>query len=432
MSAAEWANWDGRQRAHPRVLASPRSLAELAELVGAADACGEQVRVAGAGHSFTALVPTSGTLISLRELDRVLDIDPVGGRVRVQAGITIAALNRVLDRHGMAFANLGDIDSQTLAGAVATGTHGTGSRLGNLSSQIESLELMGADGQVVVLDERSDPEGLRAARVSLGALGVITALTLRTVPAFRLHRRDGPAGLAATLERLQELADAHDHFEMYWFPYSDTALLRRNDRTDAPARPRSRARTYMEDIVLVNHGLQALSRLGRRHPALIPVLNRTATRLAGSSERVDRSHRIFVTPRLVRFTEMEYAIPREHAATAIGAIRDGIHAARLPVNFPIEVRFVAPDDALLSPAHGRASCYIAVHTYDGMAFEPYFRMVEQIMDGFGGRPHWGKRHFQSAATLAGRYPGWERFQAVRRRLDQDLRFGNDELARVLG
>ncbi len=432
MSAAEWANWDGRQRARPRVLASPRSLAELAGVVGAAGELGEQVRVAGAGHSFTALVPTSGTLISLRGLDRVLDIDPLGGRVRVQGGITIRALNSVLDRHGMAFENLGDIDSQTLAGAVATGTHGTGSRLGNLSSQIESLELMGADGRVVVLDERSDPEGLCAARVSLGALGVITALTLRTVPAFRLHGRDGPAGLEATVGRLQELADAHDHFEMYWFPYSDTALLRRNDRTSAPARLRSRTRTYMEDIVLVNHGLQTLSRLGRRHPSLVPALNRTATRLAGSSQRVDRSHRIFVTPRLVRFTEMEYAIAREHAAAAIMAIRDGIHAERLPVNFPIEVRFVAPDDALLSPAHRRASCYIAVHTYDGMAFEPYFRMVEQIMDGFGGRPHWGKRHFQSAATLAARYPGWERFQAARRRLDPDGRFTNDELARVLG
>jgi L-gulonolactone oxidase len=432
MSTAIWSNWDGRQSCDPQSFERPRDIGELRRALKHARQAGQRVRVAGSGHSFTGLVPTDGMLISLDGMDRVLDVDEASGLVRAQAGITIEQLNTVLDRHGLAFENLGDIDRQTLAGATATGTHGTGSGLRNLSAQIRSLELMQADGTVVELDEQSDPDGWRAARVSLGALGVVTAITLQSVPAYRLHGVDGPAPLEQTLEQLEQLPEAHDHFEMYWFPYSDTVLLRRNDRSEREPTPRSKARAYLEDILLVNYGLSAFSLLGRRYPTLIPHLNRAVTRIAGASDRVDVSHRIFVSPRLVRFTEMEYAIPRGHAAEAIRAIRQGIHGRRLRINFPIEVRFVAGDDALLSPAHGRDTCYIAVHVFDQMEYEPYFRMVEEIMNGFEGRPHWGKRHFQSAATLAPRYPDWQRFQQVRARMDPDGLFANAELDRVLG
>jgi L-gulonolactone oxidase len=427
-----WRNWDGRQHCFPRAIERPQNLLELRGALDRAQQAGRHVRVAGAGHSFTGLVPTDGSLILLERMNRVLEVDPVAGVVRVEGGITIAELNAQLDRHGLAFENLGDIDRQTLAGATATGTHGTGSRLRNLSSQLLAVELMQADGTVVRVDAQNDPDAWRAARVSLGALGVVTALTLQTVPAYRLRGVDGPAPLEQTLEQLDHLPEQHDHFELYWFPYSETALLRRNDRTDRDVSQRSRVREYLEDIVLVNHGLAAFSRLGRRYPALIPRLNRLVTRIAGSSDRVDVSHRIFVSPRLVRFTEMEYAIPRIHGPEAIRAIREGLKVRRLPINFPIEVRFVAADDALLSPAHERDTCYIAVHAFDQMEYEPYFRMVEEIMDGFQGRPHWGKRHFQTAASLAPRYPEWERFQAVRARMDPTGLFSNTELERVLG
>jgi L-gulonolactone oxidase len=427
-----WSNWDGRQHCFPAAIERPQNILELRGALDRARQGGRKVRAAGAGHSFTGLVPTAGSLVSLQRMNRVLEVDPTSGVVRVEAGITIGQLNRQLDRHGLACENLGDIDKQSLAGATATGTHGTGSRLRNISSQLLAVELMQADGTLVKVDEHNDPDGWRAARVSLGALGVVTALTLQTVPAYRLHGVDGPAPLERTLEQLDHLPEDHDHFEMYWFPYSNTALLRSNDRTDREPTRRSKLREYFEDIVLINHGLAAFSKLGRRYPALIPRLNRTATRVAGSSDRVDVSHRIFVSPRLVRFTEMEYAIPRIHAAAAIRAIREGLRARRLPINFPIEVRFVAGDDALLSPAHGRDTCYIAVHVFEQMEYEPYFRMVEEIMDGFGGRPHWGKRHFQTAETLAPRYPEWERFQAVRARMDPEGLFANAEIDRVLG
>ena len=432
MSTTSWRNWDGRQNCAPATFERPATVGELAGALERAERSGRRVRVAGSGHSFTGLVATDGTLISLERMNRMLDVDSRSGLVRVQAGISLGALNAELDHHGLALENLGDIDVQSLAGATATGTHGTGQHLRNLSSQLKAVELMLADGSTVTLTEQSDPDGWRAARISLGALGVVTAVTIQAVPAFRLRGIDGPMPLEETLDRLDELVGAHDHFEFYTFPHSPTALLRRNDRTDEPAAPRSALRSYLEDILLVNHTLDGFCRLGRRVPALIPSINRLVTRLAGSSRRVDASHRIFVSPRLVRFTEMEYAIPRARAAEAVRAVRLAIEVHRFAVSFPIEVRFVAGDDALLSPTHQRDTCYIAVHVYDGMEFEPYFRAVEEIMDAFDGRPHWGKRHFQTAATLAPRYPEWDRFQTVRARLDPSRRFANPEIDRVLG
>jgi L-gulono-1,4-lactone dehydrogenase len=428
----QWSNWDGRQACAPAVIERPATAGELSAALERAAREGRRVRTAGSGHSFTGLARTDGMLITLERMARVLDVDRSSGLVRVQAGMPLGRLNAELDRYGLALENLGDIDVQTIAGATATGTHGTGAKLRNLSAQIVALELMLSDGSTITVDAGHDPDAYRAARVGLGALGVVTAVTLQAVPAFRLRGVDGPHPLEATLDRLDALDAGHDHFELYWFPYTDTALTRCNDRTDDPPTRRSRARAYLEDIVLVNHGLEAFSRAGRRFPGQVPRFNRVVTRVAGSSERVDASHRIFTSPRLVRFTEMEYAIPRAHGAAAVRAVRDGIHRHGFPINFPIELRFVAGDDAFLSPAHGRDTCYIAVHTFDGMAFEPYFRMVEEIMTGFGGRPHWGKRHFQSAATLRPRYPQWDRFQAVRGRLDPSGRFANAELDRVLG
>ena len=407
-----------------------------AEAVSAAvtRAAGEsrRVRVAGAGHSFTDAVLTDGTLLSLERMRRVLDADPAGGLVRVQAGITLRELNGALWALGLALENLGDIDVQSVAGATATGTHGTGARLRNLSAAIESLELVTADGSTVECNEASDPDGWRAARVSVGALGVVTALTLRAVPAFTLEGVDSSLSLNEALGRLDELVDGSDHFEFFTFPHSDLALTRTNNRVEGPPRPRSRSREWVEDVLLRNHVFGACCRLGRARPRLIPHINRALARASGESRRVDRSYAIFASPRRVRFTEMEYAIPRARAADAVRAVRAVSDGGGYAVCFPIEVRFVAPDDALLSPATGRDTCYIAVHSYEGMAWEPYFRAVERVMDDFDGRPHWGKRHFQTSESLSGRYPGWERFAAVRERLDPGGVFANDYVRRVLG
>ncbi|HEY2397453.1 MAG TPA: D-arabinono-1,4-lactone oxidase, partial [Solirubrobacteraceae bacterium] len=350
----------------------------------------------------------------------------------VQAGITIGELSRRLIPHGLALENLGDVDVQSVAGAISTATHGTGARLGNISSQVHELKLVLADGSTHECSPQQDPEAYLAARVGLGACGVVAEATLRCVPAFTLHGVDAPAPLEQVLADFDELALANDHFEFFVFPHADTALTRTNNRSALPPRPRSRAAAYANDVVLTNHAFGLICRAGRRFPSRIPQLNRLVTRLAGRSERVDRSAEIFASRRLVRFTEMEYALPRERTVEAVRAVMELVARERFAVPFPIEVRTVAGDDAYLSTAYARDSGFVAVHMYRGMEWEPYFRAVEALMDGLGGRPHWGKRHFQTAATLRSRYPEWDRFQAVRARLDPGGSFANAWTDRVLG
>jgi L-gulonolactone oxidase len=297
---------------------------------------------------------------------------------------------------------------------------------------VAELTLVLADGSTLRCAPDEDAESYRAARVSLGALGVIAELTLRCVPAFTLRGHDSPRPLAETLDHFEELALGNDHFEFFVFPHADTALTRTNNRTDEEPRPRGRASAYANDILLTNHAFGLFCRVGRRLEGRIPQINRLLTRLAGSATRVDRSDRIFASPRLVRFTEMEYSLPRASTPEAVRRVMALVPARGFAVPFPIEVRTVAADDAFLSTAAGRDSGFVAVHMYEGMAYEPYFRAVQEIMDELGGRPHWGKRHFQTATTLRACYPDWDRFQAVRARLDPQGRFANAYTDRVLG
>jgi L-gulono-1,4-lactone dehydrogenase len=428
----EWSNWAGDQRCMPAAIERPGTRAELVDVIGRAAAQQRPVRAAASGHSFTDIACTGGVMLRLEQLDRVLDVDRESGLVRVEAGIGIRDLAEALDPHGLALENQGDIDRQTLAGAISTATHGTGARFRNMSAQVECVELVLADGSVAELSADSDADVLRAARAGLGALGIIYAVTLRTLPAFTIRRVDRPAPLDETLARLDELPDRHDHFELYAFPHTDVAVLRESERTEERPRPRSRRREYVQEVVLENWVAEAYARVSRRFPSLTGPLGRALAGRIGRSVKVDRSHRVFASERRLRFTEMEYAIPREQGAEAVRRVLELIEREDLRVSLPIEVRFVAPDDAFLSPSHERETCYVAVHMYRGVAWERYFRGVEEIMDSYGGRPHWGKRHFQTADTLAPRYPRWADFQRVRSRLDPEGQFANAYTDRVLG
>ena len=423
MARRLWRNWTRDQRCAPERIERPSSEEELAGVVAAA----RRVKVAGSGHSFTDIACTDGVMVDPSGMTRVLAVQ--GSEVTVEAGITLRELGPALGERGLALENQGDVDAQTIAGAISTATHGTGGRFANISSQVTAVRLVTATGEVV---ELRDGDELLAARVSLGALGAISSVTLRCVPAFTVHRIDEPRPLEEVLPRLDEIVDANDHFELFVFPYTRTALTLTSRRTDREPRPPGRARVLLRDVLLENAALEAACRTGRRLPGLIPRVNRALVRAMSRAEHLDRSHRVYANRRTVRFTEMEYAIPRERTAEALERVLALIERRRVRVGFPIELRVVAPDDGLLSTAQGRPTGYIAVHQYRGMEFESYFRGVEAIMDDYEGRPHWGKRHYQSAATLRPRYAGWDRFLAVRDRLDPERKFQNDYLKRVLG
>jgi L-gulonolactone oxidase len=426
-----WSNWGGNQSCAPASVARPTSEDELVQVVKRAAEDDQRVKVVGAGHSFTSIACTDGVLVDMSGYGRVLDHDAEARTVTVEAGIPLHRLCDELDARGLAMENMGDINQQTISGATQTSTHGTGLRFGNLSSQIAGLRLITADGSVLDCTPQSHPEVFDAARVGLGALGVVSTVTLQGVPAFRLHAVEEPLRVDDVLGDLDELVEGNDHFEFFWVPHTGWALTKRNRRTDEPAAPRKAVKAWVDDILVTNAAFGAFCRIGRRWPHLIP----RVAKLIPSSGRVeytDRSDKVFTSPRLVHFLEMEYAIPREAVPEALNRVRALVTQLGIQLTFPVEVRVTAGDDIPLSTAHGRETGYIAVHVYRGTPFDAYFSGVEGIMDSYGGRPHWGKMHFQSFETLASRYPRWDEFQAVRTRLDPAGMFANPYLDRVLG
>ncbi|MDT7593527.1 MAG: L-gulono,4-lactone dehydrogenase [Pseudonocardiales bacterium] len=430
----EWRNWAGNQRATPSQVVTPASVAELSAVIGAAARAGRRVKAIGSGHSFTGVGLTDGVQVNLARLSGLRALDSATGLVTVEAGMPLYRLNRLLEDAGLALSNLGDIDRQTLAGALSTGTHGTGRNLGGLATQVRALELVLADGSVVHCDANQDAELFSAARVGLGALGVVTAVTLATEPAFALHAAERPMSLTQVLGELDELVATNEHFEFYWFPHTDKTLTKRNNRLAAGEQPRPLGprRAFIEDDVIGNGAFRLTCELGRAVPALVPRINQFAARFMGDREYSDASHRVFCSPRRVRFVEMEYAVPRAAVRDAIAGVQRVTEQPGMKVSFPIEVRFAAPDDIPLSTASGRESAYLAVHMFAGQPYQRYFADVEAVMSGLDGRPHWGKMHTCDAATLRTRYPRFDEFLAVRKRADPAGVFSNDYTDRVLG
>ncbi len=415
----------------PVEITSPRSTAEVAAIVASAHAAGRRIKAIGAGHSFTAAAMTAGVLLSLERMDRLLHLDTARRRVTVQAGMSLKALGEHLAAAGLAMPNLGDINVQSVAGAINTATHGTGLTLGNIATTIVGMEIVDGHGEIVRCDETAEPDLLRVARVGLGALGIVTEVTIQCVPAFNLHAHETVESFDDVIADIDGFARSADHAEFFWMPGARRCQVKRNNRTEEPARPPSKLAYVRDKYIAENLGFDLVCRVGRRFPQLAPKVAKLIA--AGVTERdlIDRSDRVFASPRLVKFVEMEYGIPIEHLPEAIERVRKLTETLSFPTLFPIEVRVSAADDIALSTGYGRASGWIAVHQYRGAPYESYFLGVESIMNDYAGRPHWGKLHFQSATTLRDRYPEWEAFTAVRDRLDPDRTFQNDYLARVL-
>jgi FAD-linked oxidoreductase len=429
--AKTWKNWAGNQVAHPLSMSTPRSVEDVSRAIKSAQSQQHTVKCVGSGHSFTAAAVTQGHLLTLENLTGIISINRDRHLVKVKAGTTLAVLNELLHAEGLALPNLGDIAYQTVAGSISTSTHGTGVTLTGLAGQVRGFTLVNGEGDVIECNDELNSDIFDLGRVSVGALGVITDYTLQAVPAFRLHAVEKALPLDVVLERIDEFVDTNDHFEFFWLPHTPWALTKSNNRTDEPLQPLPKVRGWIEKTFMENVAFGALCHLGKMRPTLIPRLA-TALPSSGKREYVNDSYKIFASPRIVRFYEMETAIPRASLVPALKEIRAMIDARGYLLNFPVEVRFTAADDVPLSTAFERESAYIAVHVFKGMEYEPYFKDVEAILKNYGARPHWGKLHFQNASDLTRQYRRFDDFLALRNRLDPQRVFANAYLTQVFG
>jgi FAD-linked oxidoreductase len=432
--STRWQNWAGIESAVATSVVQPRDLAEICKAVNDATESDQTIRARGSGHSFTAVAAAHGVAIDLSAWTGITTADVGTGLVTVRSGTTIRSLNAALDGLGLAMTNLGDIDAQTISGAISTGTHGTGAAFGGIATQVVGLELVLADGSVVNCSADERPELFAAAKVGLGALGVISTVTLKTEPSFVLAADERPEPLEQVIEALDHNCVTNDHFEFYWFPYGNKALTKRNNRLPAGTEPKplGPVRRFYEYEVMENAALGLLCRLGRRIPRFVKPLNKLTSAVLSPRSYSDISHRVFVTSRSVHFVESEYAIPRESLGSVLAELRAKVPTLPDPVILPVEIRVAAADDVWLSTAYGRDSAYIAIHQYVGMPFRQYFDLFESIAGTVGGRPHWGKLHTLNAANLRERYPRFDDFTRVRAQVDPAGRFANPYTERVLG
>ncbi len=429
-----WQNWGRSASITPQRVERPRTPEAVQRAVIAAAQRGLEIKAVGAGHSFTGIAVAPGVLLDMSDLTGVVSADSARARVTLLAGTRLHQIPRLLARYGLAMENLGDIDRQSISGAISTGTHGTGAGFGGLATQVVGVTVITAAGEFLRIDEDHQPELLGAFALGLGALGILVEVTLQCVPAFVLHAVERPEPLQEVLDTLHERVEEADHFEFYWFPHTDTALTKTDTRLPESAvrHPLPPVGKWLDESVLSNGVYRVACAAGTVIPAITPPFSRLATRLTGNREYTDLSHRVLTQRRTVRFREMEYALPADDVVPAFRELTELIERRGWRISFPVEVRFAAADDRWLSTAHDQATAYIAVHRYWREDPSAYFTAVEEIMRAHGGRPHWGKMHTRTAEDLRDVYPRFDDFVALRDRLDPDRLFRNRYLDRVLG
>jgi FAD/FMN-containing dehydrogenase len=386
-----WQNWSGSVACRPALLAAPTTEAEVADLVRAAFLAGRTVRVAATGHSFVPLCASDGVLLSLAGLRGVVSVERAAGFATVWAGSTIQDLGPLLRANGVAMANMGDIDRQGIAGAISTGTHGTGRSLGNISSQAAGLRLVTAEGELVDCDAEQDAELFHCARVALGTFGVLIQVRLRVLPAYRLHERKWEESFDDCMAGLDRHVAATRHFEFFWRPRTDRCEMK----------------------------------------ALHPTAAAPDSAAGQPGERIGWSDEIFPSERNVKFNEMEFSVPEGAGPDCLREIRGLMRTRHPEVAWPLEYRTLAADEIPLSAAYRRATVTISVHQDASLPYADFFADVEAVFRNHRGRPHWGKHHTHRAAELRALYPEWQRFRSLRRRVDPRGCFLNDYLRRLL-
>ncbi|PSL03715.1 FAD-linked oxidoreductase [Haloactinopolyspora alba] len=433
-----WRNWARTVHCDPRRVVRPADADEVAAVVADAARRNLRVKAAGAGHSFTPVAATDGVLVLLDRLRGLLALEPAadgGAEATVAAGTTIRELNDALAVRGYGLRNMGDVAVQTVAGAVSTGTHGTGRASAALAAAVRRVRMVLPDGSLadVAADDHGDGADLfHAARLGLGALGVITAVTFHVEPAFRLRAVQERAGLDDVLDAFHDLAADEEHVEFYWLPFTDAVQLKRNRRTDERPTRTGRLSARLSNEVVENAGVALTQRLSRAVPRVTPAVNRAAARLIGRRSSVDDAPAVFTSTRRVRFHEMEYALPRAAAVPALRELRELTAGGPWRIAFPVEVRTAPADDVWLSPAHARDTVYVATHAYPGTDYRGWFDAAERLWTSYAGRPHWGKLHTRDITYLSDHYDRLHDFRAVRDRVDPERIMTNQYLDRVLG
>jgi FAD-linked oxidoreductase len=431
---ARWNNWARTESSQPELEIAPRSAEQVVLAVQRARETGHTLKPIGASHSFTAIGATDGIRLDMSRMRGLVSADTARGRVTLWGGTHLWELPAILEPLGLALANMGDIDRQTITGATQTGTHGTGVRLGGLSTGVVGAQIVTGTGEVLTIDEDHHSELLPAVALGLGALGVLVTVTLQCVPRYLLRAEEAPEPLEQVLDTFVARTRGVDHFEFYWFPHTRGTRTKTNTRLPAadPREPLTRFARFADEELANNVAFGACTALGSVMPRATPRVNRIIEQLSSRRRYTDESHRVYVTHRRVRFHEMEYSVPLDAVPEAVRELRAMIERRGYRVSFPIEVRSAGADGLLLSTAHGRDSGYIAVHRYWRDRDRGYLRDAEAILAAYDGRPHWGKLHTQSAETLRERYPAFESFTGIRDRLDPERIFANPYLERVLG
>jgi FAD-linked oxidoreductase len=425
-----WRNWGRNFECRPAVVHAPASIDELCAIVRTAAQEGKRVRPVGSGYSYTRLAQTDDVMVSLDRWTGVERIEREQQVAVIRSGTTLDRIERELAAAGFAFENLGDINRQTLAGAIATGTHGTGIALGNMSTQVDALEMVTADGRIVTIT-RSDGELFRAAAVSLGALGVVTRIWLRILPIYWLQIERRRETLSSIVANLGTRVRANRNFEFFWFPASDLVYSK---TMNLAGRGADRGRSlvhWLNDLVNENIALWAVCELNHRRPAWRTAILDQAAGLVPQGSSVCRADIAYATERLVVHQEMEYAVPAERAVAVLSHLDALLRHFPTRTMFPVEVRVARADDLLLSPSCGRDVAYIAVHTWWKEDHREYFDAAEAIFLSAGGRPHWGKLHGLAARDVESLYPAAAVFERERRQLDPQGMFLNRYLERLL-
>lgn len=436
--APRWSTWAHQHHTQPTGVFRPRSVPELQDFIKQAQAAGQRVKVAGRGRSSSAVSQPTDALLYLDYLTGLTRVDPEGLTATFRAGTTVRDANQLLGYYNLAFSNLGRLDEQTLAGAISTGFHGTGTDYGIFATQVTELKLVGPSGQLLICSTHQNPELFRAALCGLGALGIIVEITFAVVPQFRLHAAERGHSYTDIVHSFVERAYGADHYEFSWFPGSPEVRTRRLTRlallTEGymPASAAaSQARRYGGDHLLNNGIFSALSFAGAKAPALQPALNKVSNWGKGNRRYADYSARVFTIHRTVRQNNMEYAFDIAQFHDVMRDVRAYGETASLPTSYPLVVRTAASDDIWLSQAHGRETFYISARSYWRQPHAKFFSSLEKIFKEHGGRPHWGQFHTQRAEDLAQLYPRFNDFTELRAELDPEGIFLNPYLEQVL-